>query len=61
MKLMHLVSASIQIHLNQVFAKKLKLDDQYKMDVYYNEGVIYIDYEGKPYCELQEIDMEEDK
>lgn len=41
--------------------KKLKLDDPYKMDVYYNEGVIYIDYEGKPYCELQEIDMEEDK
>ena len=32
--------------------KKLKLDDPYKIDVYYNEDVIYIDYEGKPYCEL---------
>ena len=36
--------------------KKLKLDDPYKMDVYYNEGIIYIDYEGNPYCELHEVE-----
>ena len=37
--------------------KKLKLDDPYKIDVYVaNEGIIYVDYEGKPYCELHEID-----
>ena len=39
--------------------KKLKLDDPYKLDVYVydaDEGIIYIDYEGKPYCELHEID-----
>lgn len=33
--------------------KKLGLDDPYKIDVYYNEDVIYIDYDGKPYCELR--------
>ena len=37
--------------------KKLGLDDPYKIDVdATNEGVIYVDYEGKPYCELHEID-----
>ena len=37
--------------------KKLKLDDPNKLDVYdANEGIIYVDYEGKPYCELHEID-----
>lgn len=37
--------------------KKLGLDDPYKIDVdATNEGVIYVDYEGKPYCELREID-----
>jgi len=37
--------------------KKLKLDDSYKIDVdATNEGVIYVDYDGKPYCELREID-----
>ena len=38
--------------------KKLKLDDPYKMDVYIQNSVIYIDYDGKPYCELQEIDAD---
>ena len=36
--------------------KKLGLDDPYKIDVDYNEGVIYIDYDGKPYCELRKKD-----
>lgn len=37
--------------------KKLGLDDPYKIDVdATHEGVIYVDYEGKPYCELREID-----
>ena len=36
--------------------KKLGLDDPYKLDVYYNEDVIYIDYGYKPYCELRKID-----
>ena len=36
--------------------KKLHLDDPYKIDVYVNEDVIYIDYNGKPYCELHKID-----
>lgn len=36
--------------------KKLGLDDPYKIDVIYNESVIYIEYNGKPYCELREID-----
>ena len=37
--------------------KKLKLDDPYKIDVYdANDGIIYIHYEEKPYCELHEID-----
>ena len=38
--------------------KKLGLDDPYKIDVDVydaDEGIIYIDYEGKPYCELHEI------
>lgn len=36
--------------------KKLGLDDPYKIDVdATHEGVIYIDYDGKPYCELQEV------
>ena len=29
---------------------------QDKIDVYYNEDVIYIDYDGKPYCELRKKD-----
>lgn len=34
--------------------KKLGLDDPYKIDVdATNEGVLYVDYEGKPYCELR--------
>ena len=36
--------------------KKLGLDDPYKLDVYYSEDVIYIDYDYKPYCELRKID-----
>ena len=36
--------------------KKLSLDDPYKIDVDYNEDVIYIDYDGKPYCELRKKD-----
>ena len=36
--------------------KKLCLDDPYKVDVYYNEDVIYIDYDGNPYCELRKKD-----
>ena len=36
--------------------KKLGLDDPYKIDVDYNEYVIYIDYNGKPYCELRKKD-----
>ena len=36
--------------------KKLGLDDPYKIDVDYNENVIYIDYDGKPYCELSKKD-----
>ena len=36
--------------------KKLGLEDPYKIDVYYNEDVIYIDYDYKPYCELRKID-----
>ena len=36
--------------------KKLGLDDPYKIDVYVNEDVIYIDYDYKPYCELRKID-----
>ena len=36
--------------------KKLGLDDPYKIDVYVNEDVIYVDYNYKPYCELRKID-----
>ena len=36
--------------------KKLKLDDPYKLDVFTHDNVIYVDYEGKPYCELRKID-----
>ena len=37
--------------------KKLGLDDPYKIDVdVANDGVIYVDYGGKPYYELREID-----
>lgn len=36
--------------------KKLGLDDPYKINVDYNEDVIYIDYDYKPYCELRKID-----
>ena len=36
--------------------KKLKLDDPYKLDVVFQDDVIYVDYEGKPYCELRKID-----
>lgn len=36
--------------------KKLGLDDPYKLDVLFSEDVIYIDYDGKPYCELRKID-----
>ena len=37
--------------------KKLGLDDPYKIDVdATNEGVLYVDYERKPYYELREID-----
>ena len=37
--------------------KKLGLDDPYKIDVdATNEGIIYIDYDGNPYCELRKID-----
>lgn len=36
--------------------KKLGLDDPYKVDVDYNEDVIYIEYDGNPYCELRKKD-----
>ena len=36
--------------------KKLGLDDPYKIDVLFSEDVIYIYYDGKPYCELRKID-----
>ena len=36
--------------------KKLGLDDPYKIDVYYSEDVIYVNYNYKPYCELRKID-----
>ena len=36
--------------------KKLGLDDPYKIDVDVCEDVIYINYDGKPYCELRKID-----
>ena len=36
--------------------KKLGLDDPYKIDVLFSEDSIYIDYEGKPYCELRKKD-----
>ena len=36
--------------------KKLGLDDPYKIDVDYNEDVIYIEYDGNPYCELRKKD-----
>ena len=36
--------------------KKLGLDDPYKIDVYVNKDSIYIDYDGKPYCELRKVD-----
>ena len=36
--------------------KKLGLDDPYKIDVSVNEDSIYIDYDGKPYCELRKKD-----
>lgn len=36
--------------------KKLGLDDPYKIDLdASNKGVIYVDYDGKPHCELREI------
>ena len=35
---------------------RLGLDDPYKIEVdATNEGVIYVDYDGKPYCELREV------
>jgi hypothetical protein len=36
--------------------RNLGLDDPYKIDADVNEGSIYIDYDGNPYCELHEID-----
>ena len=36
--------------------KRLGLDDPYKIDVDYNEDVIYVDYDGKPYCGLRKVD-----
>lgn len=36
--------------------KKLEIDDPYKIDVDVREDFIYIDYDGKPYCELRKID-----
>lgn len=36
--------------------KKLGLDDPYKIGVDVHEDVIYIYYDGKPYCKLQKID-----
>ena len=35
--------------------KKLGLDDPYKIDVLLSEDAIYIDNDGKPYCELRKI------
>ena len=35
--------------------KKLKLEDPYRLDVFFQDDVIYIDYEGNPYCELHRI------
>ena len=36
--------------------KKLKFDDPYRLDVFFQNEVIYVDYEGKPYCELHKVD-----
>lgn len=36
--------------------KKLGLDDPYKIDALFSEDAIYIDYDGKPYCELRKKD-----
>ena len=37
-------------------SEKLGLDDPYKIDVdATNEGVVFVDYEDKPYCELREV------
>ena len=35
--------------------KKLKLDDPYRLDVFFHDDVIYIVYEGFPYGELHRI------
>ena len=36
--------------------ENLGLYDQEKIDVYCNADVIYIDYDGRPYCELRKKD-----
>lgn len=37
--------------------KKLGLDDPYWLDVCsLGEGVLYVQYEGRPFCELHEVD-----
>lgn len=35
--------------------KKLKLDDPYRLDIFFQDEVIYIDYEKRPYCELHRV------
>lgn len=39
--------------------KKLRLDDPYKIDVDVTSGgVIRVKYDGRPYCELLEVEKE---
>lgn len=36
--------------------KILKLNDPYQIEINAeNEGVIFVDYKGEPYCELREV------
>ena len=40
----------------EYLCKILKLDDPYQIEIHAeNESIIFIDYEGKPYCELREV------
>ena len=35
--------------------KELKLDDPYRLEVFFQNDVIYVDYAGSPYGELHKI------
>ena len=36
--------------------KKLNFDDPCKIEAYNDEGILYINYAGMPYCELREVE-----